>query len=222
MADFTHYFPTLLANEGGYCHDLQDPGGETYRGIARATNPQWSGWPALDAAKARLGLHSPVPRASWAALTKVLQVDAAMGASIHAFYKAAYWNPLCLDEVQCQCLAEQLADHGVNAGPARPAKMLQYLLGSEFGAAGMVVDGKIGPRTIAALNGVNREAFYRRFVAMRQAFYQYRAGSYTPAEAQALAPWHRFFQQDLRLRTDATMQKFLGSWLRRTQAVYVA
>ncbi len=44
----------------------------------------------------------------------------------------------------------------------------------------------------------------------------------TPAEAQALAPWHRFFQQDLRLRTDAAMQKFLGSWLRRTQAVYVA
>jgi lysozyme family protein len=221
MADFTRYFPILLANEGGYCHDAQDPGGETYRGIARGANPQWGGWPAIDAAKARLGLKSPVPRASWSSLNKALLVDAPLAASINKFYKAAYWNPLCLDDVACQCLAEQLADHGVNAGPARPAKMLQYLLSSEFGTA-LVVDGKIGPRTIAVLNAVNREAFYQRFVAMRQAFYQYRAGKYTPAEAAALAPWHLFFRNELRLKTDISMQKFLTSWMNRTQATYVA
>lgn len=31
-----------------------------------------------------------------------------------------------------------------------------------------------------------------------------------------------FFQQAVRLRADATRQKFLGSWLRRTQAAYMA
>jgi lysozyme family protein len=222
MADFTRYFPILLANEGGYCHDAQDPGGETYRGIARAANPQWGGWPAIDAVKARLGLTSPVPRPSWSSLNKALLTEAALAASINTFYKAAYWNPLGLDAVGCQCLAEQLADHGVNAGTARPAKMLQYLLSTEFGAAGMVVDGKIGPRTIAALNAANAEAFYQRFVAMRQAFYQYRAGTYTPAEASALAPWHAFFRNVLHLSTDARMKKFLASWLSRTQAAYVA
>lgn len=221
MADFTRYFPVLLANEGGYCHDSQDPGGETYRGIARASNPQWSGWPAVDAVKARLGLKSPVPRPAWHSLNQALMGDAALAASINKFYKAAYWNPLCLDDVACQCLAEQLADHGVNAGTTRPAKMLQYLLSTEFGAA-VVVDGKIGPRTIAALNAVNREAFYKRFVAMRRAFYQYRAGSYTPAEAVTLAPWHRFFRDELHLSTDISMKKFLTSWMSRTQAAYVA
>ncbi|RZK56482.1 MAG: hypothetical protein EOO59_09755, partial [Hymenobacter sp.] len=89
MADFTRYFPTLLANEGGYCHDLQDPGGETYRGIARASNPQWGGWPAIDAVKDHLSLKSPVPRTSWSALNKALMVDAVLAASIQKFYKAA-------------------------------------------------------------------------------------------------------------------------------------
>jgi lysozyme family protein len=221
MADFARYFPTLLANEGGYCHDQKDPGGETYRGIARAYNSQWGGWPVLDAVKARLGLKSPVPRPSWASLNKALLAEAELAVSINKFYKGAYWNSLGLDGVGCQCLAEQLADHGVNAGPTRPAKMLQYLLSTEFGTA-VVVDGKIGPRTIAVLNAVNREAFYQRFVAMRRAFYQYRAGSYLPADAAALAPWHQFFRDELHLSTDASMKKFLTSWLSRTQATYVA
>ncbi|RYY16321.1 MAG: N-acetylmuramidase, partial [Cytophagaceae bacterium] len=59
MADFAKYLPTLLANEGGYCHDPRDPGGETYRGIARTYNPSWPGWSAIDAVKARLRLPSP-------------------------------------------------------------------------------------------------------------------------------------------------------------------
>lgn len=221
MADFSKYFPVLLANEGGYCHDLQDPGGETYRGIARAYNPHWPGWPAVDAVKVDLGVASPVPRAGWQALNQALAADKTLAESITSFYKAAYWNPLCLDTVACQCVAEQLADHGVNAGPNRPAKMLQYLLNTEFGGR-LLVDGQIGPRTIAALNAVNQEAFYQRFVAMRQAFYRYRAGSFTPAEAQQLATWHRFFEQELHLSTDARMQKYLTSWLGRTQASFVA
>jgi lysozyme family protein len=221
MADFTRYFPTLLANEGGYCHDLQDPGGETYRGIARAYNPQWSGWPLLDAVKARLSLKSPVARSAWRSLNQALLAEAELAVSINKFYKAAYWNPLGLDSVGCQCLAEQLADHGVNAGTTRPAKMLQYLLSTEFGTP-LLVDGKVGPRTIAALNAVPAAAFYARFVAMRRAFYQYRAGSYLPAEAVALAAWHQFFRDELHLSTDASMKKFLTSWMSRTQVAYAA
>lgn len=222
MADFTHYFPVLLANEGGYCHDPQDPGGETYRGIARVANPHWAGWPVVDAVKTRTGAATPVPRAAWLALSRTMEGEPGLHALVQSFYKVAYWNPLGLDAVHCQCLAEQLADHGVNAGPIRPAKMLQYLLSTEFGAQALVVDGKIGPRTIALLNATDAQAFYARFVAMRQAFYRYRAGSFGAADTQALAPWHQFFQQELRLNTDSRMQKFLPSWLRRTQAAYSA
>lgn len=221
MADFTQYYPTLLAHEGGYCHDLQDPGGETYKGIARAFNPKWVGWPAVDAVKARAALTSPVPRTDWRTLSNSLEAEKALGALVQSFYKTAYWDSLSLDLVHSQCVAEQLADHGVNAGTSRPAKMLQYLLATEFGVA-LVVDGKVGPRTIAALNATDQKTFYTRFVAMRRAFYNYRTGSFSPTEAPALARWHTFFQQELRLKTDNQMQKYLTSWMSRCQQTFTA
>jgi len=221
MADFTHYLPVLLANEGGYCHDLQDPGGETYKGIARASNPHWLGWVTVDGVKTRACLPTPVPRTGWRTLSKMLEAENTLSALVLRFYKEAYWNPLSLDSVHSQCVAEQLADHGVNAGTTRPAKMLQYLLFTEFGVK-LVIDGQVGPRTIAALNTVNQETFYARFVAMRRAFYAYRTGSYALADAPALGPWHRFFQEELHLKTDNQMQKYLTSWINRTQQTFTA
>lgn len=219
MADFAHYFPTLLANEGGYCDTPGDPGGETYRGIARVPNPHWSGWPVVDAVKARLGLPHLVPQTDWHQLNQTLGADQPLYASIEAFYKAAYWNPLHLDQVNSQSIADQLADHGVNAGISRPAKMWQYLLNTEFGAH-LAVDGQIGPLSVTALNAADASRFYQRFVAMRQAFYRYRAGSYTPAEATELAAWHQFFAQQLNLHPNPQMGKFLASWLSRTQEAF--
>ncbi|TGE24339.1 hypothetical protein E5K00_03745 [Hymenobacter aquaticus] len=221
MANFAHYFPTLLANEGGYCHDPLDPGGETYRGIARAYNPHWPGWPAVDAIRTRLCPAPPVPKTEWLTLSHTLEADAALGSQVMSFYKAEYWNPLGLDGVNSQPIADQLADHGVNAGVARPAKMLQYLLNTEFGAH-LVVDGKVGAQTIATLNAVDQARFYARFIAMRRAFYDYRAGSFSPADAQALAAWHQFFHTELHLVPDDRMQKYLASWLGRTQEKFVA
>jgi len=221
MADFAHYFPTLLANEGGYCHDPLDPGGETYRGIARVPNPHWNGWSVVDAIRTHLCPNSPVPHAEWLAISHALESDAALNAHVMSFYKAEYWNPLALDLVHSQPIADQLADHGVNAGVIRPAKMLQYLLATEFGAP-LAVDGKIGPRSIAALNAVDPSAFYARFIAMRRAFYDYRTGSFSPADAEKLAHWHKFFHEELHLVTDNRMHKYLASWISRTQEKFVA
>ena len=155
-------------------------------------NPHWAGWPTVDATKARLGLPHPVPAADWHQLNQTLGADQPLYASIEAFYKAAYWNPLHLDQVNSQSIADQLADHGVNAGISRLAKMWQYLLNTEFGAH-LTVDGQIGPLSVAALNAADASRFYQRFVAMRQAFYCYRAGSFPPTEATELAAWHQFF-----------------------------
>lgn len=221
MADFTQYYPTLLANEGGYCHDVQDPGGETYKGIARAYHPKWAGWPTVDAVKARTSLATSVPRTSWRTLSKALETEIALAPLVMNFYKASYWNPLSLDAVHSQCIAEQLADHGVNAGTSRPAKMLQYLLAAEFGVT-LAVDGQVGPRTIAALNATDQKTFYTRFVAMRRAFYNYRTGSFSPTDTLELAPWHSFFQRELHLKTNSQMQKYLTSWMSRCQQTFTA
>jgi lysozyme family protein len=218
MANFSDYFPKLLRNEGNYCHTPGDSGGETYRGIARAYNGHWPGWPIVDAAKRRLGLTSPVGRASWAALNAALGADTALSTSIQQFYKHSYWDSLRLDEVHSQSIAEQLADHGVNAGTSRPVKMLQYLLNTQFGSR-LVVDGKIGPQSIAALNDVSAALFYLSLVEMRRAFYYYLAGSPLNSTPN-MATWSSFLRTALNVRPNPAMHQFLPSWLSRTQAPF--
>lgn len=42
-------------SEGGYANVKEDKGGETYRGIARNSNPNWKGWEIIDKYKAEHG-----------------------------------------------------------------------------------------------------------------------------------------------------------------------
>ncbi len=43
--------PVTLKYEGGYSNVAGDKGGETYRGISRKSNPNWSGWKFIDKVK---------------------------------------------------------------------------------------------------------------------------------------------------------------------------
>lgn len=43
--------PVTLKYEGGYSNTPGDKGGETYRGISRRANPDWSGWKFIDKVK---------------------------------------------------------------------------------------------------------------------------------------------------------------------------
>lgn len=218
MASFRAYLPHLMANEGGYCHRPTDPGGETYRGIARTQNPGWPGWATLDALKQQMGLLHPVPQPYWHNLNVALAANTALTNNIEAFYQANYWHPLLLDQVASQSVANQLADHGINAGIRRPAKMLQYLLNNEFGIP-LLVDGIVGARTIAALNSVTPGLFYMRFVDMRRAFYSFRAGHALPPDQ---ADWQVFFRTQLNLMPDARAQPNLTAWLSRTGEAFTA
>ena len=214
MADFARFLPHLLAAEGGYCHTPGDAGQETWRGVARAYHPQWPGWPLVDAAKQRLGLRSPVPPAGYPALNRALGADGALAAAVQAFYKAEFWDALRLDAVRSQAVAEQLADHGVNAGPARPARMLQFAL-RQLGYAAVAEDGVLGPATLAAANDCPPRLLYNALVALRQAFYRYRAGQTPPPPGSPLLG----LLGRLRVRPDASQRPFLASWLARVAAL---
>ena len=214
MADFARFYPRLLANEGGYCHTPGDAGQETWRGVARAYHPQWAGWPLVDAAKRRLGLRSPVPPAGYPALNKALGADNTLNTWVKAFYKTEFWDVLRLDEVRNQAVAEQLADHGVNAGPARPARMLQFAL-RQLGYTALAEDGALGPATLRATNDCPPRLLYNGLVALRQAFYRYRAGQASPpASSPVLGLLTR-----LRVRPDASQRPFLAAWLGRVAAL---
>jgi len=209
MADFKLFFPKLMGHEGGYVDHPADPGAETYGGVARAYNPQWAGWALVDAAKKKLGLHSPVPAASYPALNKALAAEPTMKATLSNFYERLYWDALHLDSVSSQALAEQLADHAASAGTARPPRMIQFAANQVAGKPLLVVDGQLGPKTLAAINSLDQTKLLRAFVELRRAFYRYRAGVATPA-ADVLA-----LLKSLNLRPDAASKVFLNSWLAR-------
>ena len=213
MADFAAYFPLLVANEGGYVFDPHDPGGETWRGVARAFNPHWPGWPIIDAYKAKADWPANCqvyPRNKLA--TAILVKDARLAQLVQSFYQSQYWDPLHLSGINNQCIASQLCDIGVNSGTGRVGHLAQYILAASFGWHG-VIDGQIGPATLAAINATPAQAYYNALVAARRSFYQYRAGhAVVPPALVSLL-------QSVHLVPDTAMQRYLPAWLGRVAAI---
>ena len=213
MADFAAYFPLLVANEGGYVFDPHDPGGETWRGIARVFNPHWAGWPLIDAYKAKASWPADCrvyPRNKLA--TAILVKDKPLAQLVLSFYQNQYWDPLHLSGITNQCIASQLCDIGVNSGTGRVGHLAQYVLAASFNWHG-VIDGQIGPATLAAINAAPAPVYYEALVAARRSFYQYRAGhSVAPPALVSLL-------QSVHLVPDAAMQRYLPAWLGRVAAI---
>ena len=154
MANFTDAFKITMHIEGGYANNPNDPGGETFMGIARKDNPNWSGWATIDAIK---NTHP-------ANLNKALEADAVLLQEIMAFYKANYWDVNETGLINNQQVANQVFDTAVNCGTGTAAKFLQE-------AAGVKVDGQVGSITIGAVNSANAEDLYNKFIAYRKQYY---------------------------------------------------
>lgn len=134
----------LLKHEGGYANHPNDPGGETNYGITKRTA----------VAHGYTGDMRLIP----------LSIVAAI-------YRKSYWEAIKLDDIvnYDKTLASIMFDFCVNAGADRSAKALQRvvcLLGDT-----VVIDGKIGPKTIAALNKINKEHALEAFRALRTYHY---------------------------------------------------
>lgn len=104
MADFLPAYEAMIVNEGGYVlHNVPgDRGGLTYAGIARNMNPQWAGWPLIDAKQ---------------------DVPAQL---VREFYKRNFWDNILGDELQHQAIAQSIFDFHVNTG--RPARVLAQVV----------------------------------------------------------------------------------------------
>ncbi len=143
MSDFAEAYEAMIVNEGGYVlHTVEgDRGGMTYAGISRRAHPDWPGWAVLDAGN--------TPGAD----------------QVRAWYRAKYWAPLKLDEVQSQRIARTLFDFAVNAGTGTAARLAQIIVGA-------TPDGVIGPRTVQALNTANPETFALSYALAKIARYR--------------------------------------------------
>ena len=171
MASFTKAFGLTMKAEGGYAHDPQDRGGETYKGVSRNNHRDWSGWAIIDSVKAAK------PKSLNAALAgnKVLQQK------IRDFYRVNYWDANRTGEIADQQVANQLFDTAVNSGTGTAAKFLQL-------AAGVTADRVVGPVTLKAVNAADPRVLYGKLLEQRSAFFD-RIVANDPSQRKFLAGW---------------------------------
>ena len=136
-ADFIKILPVTLNFEGGYSCLKNDKGGETYRGISRKSNPDWEGWKYLER-------HKPLVNGD-------IINDEDLKNAVRELYYSKYFLANGLQYFNI-LPALMCFDFAVNGGFSK-AK-LQAIINDRFGG-NLVVDGIIGEKSIAAINGVN-------------------------------------------------------------------
>ncbi len=120
MAKFDIEFDKVIAVEGGYVNDPDDAGGETYLGISRKSNKNWTGWKIIDDIKKQYGTKN---------ITAKLKKDNALTNTAKLLYKRNYWDTLELDDIPSQDIAHQLFDTCVNCGRTTAIRIAQQIIG---------------------------------------------------------------------------------------------
>ena len=153
-----------LAFEGGYVNDPKDSGGETFRGVSRRSFPGWFGWKLIDQAKAD-GLKSAD------AINQRFAGNAQMAELVSDLYFLSFWRAFNRLE-GFERLRVKLFDTAVNTGIGRSVKLLQESINLITPPAELKVDGGFGPKTRAALEGLDERNILFRYVSLQEAFYR--------------------------------------------------
>lgn len=146
MADFNTSVQYTLLNEGStYTNNPADSGGPTKYGITLTDLGRW------------YAMHGrSVPNA--------LDVKGLSQAEAIQIYQAFYWVPTGVEPITNQVVATAIFDMGVNLGIGKSVQIAQV-------AAGVKVDGKFGPMSIAAINVLVPEQFLAKFIIQVQVHY---------------------------------------------------
>jgi lysozyme family protein len=140
MADFKIAYDETMGNEGGYANVQGDPGGETWKGIARNFWPNWEGWKTIDEWK-----NGGNP--NWKNLMKE-----ELEPNVQDFYKVQFWNRILGDQIRNQEVANELFDSAVNMGVSKAVTFLQEALSIFQNAVVIVADGNFGGITFKCLD----------------------------------------------------------------------
>src|SRR5215469_4213519 len=148
VADYQPFVERMIERyEGGYGWDRRDPGGPTKYGIT-----------CFDLAEHR---HETMDSmAKWAPLVKAMPLSEADDIYAQKYATACAFNAL---DIGKDCV---VFDFGVNSGPSRSIKCAQQVCGN------LVVDGELGPLTLAAINAHDATDFIGQLCATRLRFLQ--------------------------------------------------
>lgn len=142
--NFDAAFERLIGHEGGYSDDPKDPG-------------NWTG--GRPGVGKLLGTKYGIAANTYPDIDiKALTLEQAK-----AIYRRDWWDKIHADQLPA-AVAFQLWDFAVNAGITRAVISLQR-------AVGVADDGKLGPRTLAAVNAMPVPDVLARFNAERLEFY---------------------------------------------------
>jgi lysozyme family protein len=193
MARFERAFEKTSAIEGGYVFDLDDAGGETYKGISRRFNPSWKGWERIDQIKRK---NSEKKK-----FDKIFGQDGGLQEEVLFFYKQAYWDKFWGDEIPVQEIAEELFDTGVNMGVRRAVRFLQEGLNlfnrNQKNYTDICEDGLFGRNTLKAL----------------EAYLKAENVSYLLRVMNILQGMHYIEH----MRKNPTQEKYARGWLKRVK-----
>lgn len=152
MATFSTALKKTLLNEGGYVNDPDDPGGETYKGVARNMHSKWDGWTIVDGLKKQSGFPSNMEK----------NVD--LQSKVENFYKVNFWDKVQGDDITDEHVAFAIFDFAVNAGVGTSAVLAQKVVDAD-------PDGVIGPGSVARINSTDPEFFLASFTVAKIARY---------------------------------------------------
>lgn len=141
--NFDRALAHVLHYEGGYVDHPRDPGGATNMGITRKTLAHWR----------RVSPWWKVPKLDVMQLGK---------REVSAIYLTNYWAKSFCTKLP-DGLDFYLFDFAVNSGPRRAVTSLQRVLG-------VVADGHIGPKTLAAVRKGDAASLINQLDSARMRF----------------------------------------------------
>lgn len=168
-SSFDIAYKNTLTHEGGYVSpevaaSINDPGGETYKGIARRYHPNWKGWGLIDIYKSKNSSWQYYNKTRYFGLKHGIFIDNPTIDQLHKDYmKVNFWDVNKLSLFKNQSLANYVYDIGYGSAPGTAAKSLQTVLGVQ-------ADGQIGDQTIAKLNSVNQALVFNKLKEYRQSW----------------------------------------------------
>lgn len=166
MSRFDECLTFVLTREGGFVNDPADPGGATNQGVTQAVYDQWR----RDRSQAEQSVSSISP------------------SEVAAIYHERYWTP-----ARCAEMPKPIDlfhfDAAVNNGVGTANRMLQTCLNQN------IIDGIIGPRTLANLAANDPNVLAGRYANQRIT---------------------RYIVLSM---TNPSLKKFLKGWLRRVGAL---
>ncbi len=173
MSDFDRALPFILRMEGGFVHDPDDKGGATNRGVTQKNYDQW---------RERQSLR-------WQDVKLITDEE------VETIYFNEYWQAGRCDALPWPVSLAHF-DSRVQHRPKQADEILQRATNHD-GKQRLLVDGLIGPLTIAAVKRRDPQALSRLIIIERLFFYS-RIVERDRTQAKFLKLWRPRMQKLLR------------------------